>query len=550
MDMQDWKSSKGYINLSPKERDRIDKLMIAGRTDEAWGEIHKSELRIKRNDMLGKVASAAGQGVNMLTSDADYDVGSRIDPLDSSEKFRSAGATALDAAAQGASAGALFGPAGMAIGAGVGAAVGGVKGMIANKRAEKDILKNRVNRNDTLAMKREAERESEMNTGAVQYVSDGGFIRGKGGPTDDMNPGKLDPGDFVIPAGTTPMAKELVSQLAKTIKEDKPKRKMNDGSRPVRLSDGELVIPKEKVPFAEQLLGNYGTSLEDIRDKTLQERGDKPETMFPHKAGRPMVDSHFNTQNRSFVPMKEGGEVPSWLEPSSMLFQTASGLIQQRQAENRIKQGLKDRRKREKDLEGEAFVSKGKADQIVNRSFRDTERTVRGLKQEGAKNIAMNSLNPQDYNQNISKLISDLGEVVSKSNIEKANALTQNELQLLSRKEGAAGRMGQIDSSEAGLNIAKATQAASKAQAGMQGAYDMIQARKDEQARKKRSVELIEQAKAMGSEYTLAMAIQAKDVEGIQRIYENMGLKISEEEAKGIAESEAKTGVPTEGEQS
>lgn len=532
--VNDWRKSVGYINLSPEERKKIDALMIAGKVDDANLIMKEAESAVRKDALWGKIGSAAAGGADVLATDVGYDVSGRTEDLTSSEKRGEMATSALGMAGKGAAAGSAFGLPGMAVGAGVSGLIGLFKSKKANREAQEQIEHNRFDKSVTNAMRLQAEKETELKTGGVQYLKDGGFVKGEGGHADDMNRGKLDPGDYVVPAGTTPMVKNLIKDFAKSIDLDKEKSAPKEGKQPVKLSDGELIIPKEKVPMANDVLSGVGLSLDDLRETVNNQKGQRmADSSIEDEEGNILLSGggYVKDEEKEKSLEKRIG-MPSWVEPAGMAAQATSGLIEKYRQEKRIKDNIASRKKRVKDTEGLSFQTKSKQDEIVKRSFRDTSRTIDDLRREGTKSLAKSSLNPQDFNVNAGNLIRGLAETTSKANLDKSNQLTQNEIGLLGARQSNVDRLNQLDQSLASLNLAKATHGTATAQTSIQGLYDHMKGIKDEQIRRRKQVELIERARAMGSEFEMQRMIEKGDLKGIVDYYESIGVNISDKEAQ------------------
>ena len=118
---------------------------------------------------------------------------------------------------------------GTGIGAAAGTIIGGVAGMVTGNKKAKHINKRISSKNNRSAASRRAmeniAESAEFASETPQYLANGGFVEGKGGPTSDSNPASLEPGSFVIPSISGSENSEIgsiVKTIAKTIGEKKP----------------------------------------------------------------------------------------------------------------------------------------------------------------------------------------------------------------------------------------------------------------------------------------------------------------------------------------
>ena len=490
----------------------------------------------------------------------------------------------LKMAGQGATMGASVGTSimpgiGTGIGAAAGAIIGGVSGMVTGNKKAKHINKKITSKRNVAAATRIALRgeakAADFMAETPQYLSEGGFVKGSGGPTDDSNSMVLEKDSFVIPSIKNIKSKstgKLVKKIAKAIGESGT-AEGSEAGKPVKVSDGELIIPKNKVQIAEAVANESGTTLEDIASsinstrKGMPKRGkgmfkggytsfDALKTKKDVDSINPEVESIEDYINRvkyrkekkkvdlpsaeslsaeNVKPTSKGGKKQSgdrdFLgEKSDYTFervlgatQTLSGLIGTMKEESRVRKNLaRQDAEVEKAAQEEgaaAFAAKASKRAAIERGFSDSNNSIERLKKKAIKDLAQNSMTTQEFSNNYAQTAAAIADKVGDLNTQKTAAILNNESEALNGVKDivarrTAGKLTVADR-ENELSAAKLTQSALLQKSGVQNLISSIQSEKSEVVRRRRMRELIRIAREQGIALDQLAVLKDTDWNGV-----------------------------------
>lgn len=481
-------NSAAFKNLSKLEQDKLVAAFNTGDKPTVDSYLKKGDIRLKSADIFGKATNAIAGTTQVLTDDYGVSTSAEDDLITGSEKNKKIAGDALKSGATMAGAFSSFGPIGTAAGFVGGSVIGAIKGKKEVIRANKAIKEKQFDKERTKALGETYQEEAEYESAIPRYMKRGGFVKGKGGPTSDNVDTTLNKNDYVMPAATEPVTKKAVRSIAKKIGETKPISKTENKEQKVKLSPGELVIPKNKVGKAEKSANDIGTSLEGLRSRINKKNEKKREEI---KIGSGTVKH-----------MAKGGPVDysEYAQNATALSQVISGLVQKKKSEKEIQKSIDRQEKRLSEQVGQNIKTKALKDKNVNLAFRDTQDTIKRLKQETKKTMLQNARTPQEFSTGMAGVTSALGDTVSKANIEKQIQLNQNEADFSLSNTEAKRELNQLEDQKSSFYLAKAMQGASTAQAGTQNLYDLIEDKRNDARRRRTMNQLIAKARAYGIE--------------------------------------------------
>jgi hypothetical protein len=443
--MKEYTASKGFLSLPEHKRTEIQKMMTSKDPEmikRAMEIIEQNNLSYRNNVQIPKVANAAFTGIDLLGKDRSINSTDYTDTIDVADRNKIIAGGVAEGAVSGGVAGMAFGPVGGAVGAVGGALVNYFKDKSAVSNANEEIVERKNRKRAAAKLSNDFQEQIDYENARPMGMQRGGFVKGKGSKTSDSNRTALKDGDFVIPAPEDDVTDSLVKSFAKNRGLDKPaKIKKAKGDVPVNLSRGELIVPKEKM---------------------------EPKNM---KKGGP-IDLERELNN---LELAQGG---------AGVAQAIQGMILQKRNEKAIKENLKGRKRRVAEEESDLMKSKAIADANVNRSYRDTEKTIDMIRRSGAKEMAKNSMTNQEYMGNVAELSAKMGDVTSKAYQDRGTALNDNLARFYEGKSKVRASETLADQSSASFSTAKATQAAGTAKAGFQNIADMVTSKRQKMDRK------------------------------------------------------------------